>query len=137
MGLAAGCATTEVPEPDLSQGWTVRQGQAVWFPNSKSSGLAGELIVATNSAGDFMIEFAKPPLSIVEARRIGRAWTVSYGMADRTFSGRGSAPGRIGWLHLVPALEGERRGWMISHSADGWTVANPKTGERWEGYLEP
>ena len=62
IAALAGCATAPLPVPDMSDtsaGWKILQGQAVWKPKA-GDGIAGELLVATNGVGNFVVEFAKP-----------------------------------------------------------------------------
>ena len=139
LGLfhSMGCAARPVPMPDMTVGWDIQQGQAVWYPDGESPGIAGELIVATNRTGDFVVEFSNPPLSIVEARRVGSGWAAEYAMEDRSFSGRGIMPRQIIWLHLVPGIRGESAFWNFSRAEGSWKLAHPETGERLEGYFSP
>src|SRR4051794_19345155 len=55
--LAAGCAMAPLSAPEMGADWKIQQGQAVWNPKP-GQGIAGELLVATNRAGDFVVEFA-------------------------------------------------------------------------------
>lgn len=114
----------------MTSDWKLRQGQAVW------NGIAGELLVATNTTGDFVIEFSKPPITIVNAQRSGERWQVEFPAEQKKYQGSGAGPSRIIWLRLAPALAGTASEWKITTNNVGWRMEN-KHGETLEGYLAP
>jgi hypothetical protein len=131
----AGCATTPLPPPEMSADWKTLQGQAVWKPNA-GDGIAGELLLATNSVGDFVIEFAKPPITIARAQRSGARWSFQFPARKKSYAGRGKGPSRVMWLRLAPALAGRDNQWQATTNANGWRVTN-NSGESLEGYFAP
>lgn len=137
LGLlcAQGCATSPLPAPEMSSDWIVRQGQAVWTPPRAKDGIAGELLVATNSNGDFVVEFAKPPITIANAQRQDARWQVEFPAQQKRYGGRGAGPSQIIWLKLAPALAGQPDGWSFSTNANGWRME--RKGEVLEGFLAP
>ena len=138
IAALAGCATAPLPVPDMSDtsaSWKILQGQAVWKPKA-GDGIAGELLVATNSVGDFVVEFAKPPITIAHAQRSGSQWSVEFPAQKKSYAGRGNGPNRVIWLHLAPALIGRDKQWQMITNANGWRIANPR-GETLEGFLNP
>jgi hypothetical protein len=131
----AGCATTPLPPPEMSADWKTLQGQAVWKPKP-GDGIAGELLLATNSVGDFVIEFAKPPITIAHAQRSGHRWSFEFPAQKKSYSGPGQGPSRVIWLHVAPALLGRDKNWQATTTTNGWRIAN-KRGESLEGYFAP
>lgn len=132
--LLAGCATAPMSGPEVGADWQVRTGQAVWTPPGRAMGIAGELMVATNAAGDFVVEFAKPPFTIATARREEARWQVEFPAEEKRYGGRGRGPGRILWLQFVPAIQGRGGDWKFEAQEDGsWSLA--RKGEKLEGYL--
>lgn len=139
--LLAGCVTPELPAVDTSAaGWTIRIGQAVWQPRPQAPELAGELVMATNRTGDFVIQFAKPPIDLVLAQRSGALWQVEFPPEARRFGGRGGGTPRLLWLYLADALAGRALPpeFVLESGPEGrWRLVNPQTGESLEGYLSP
>jgi hypothetical protein len=141
--MIIGCRTVpELPPVDPSQpGWQMRQGQAVWRPNTNAPELAGELIWATHADGRFMLQFLKTPIVMVEAQGGDEAWQISFPARERTIRGsRGRLPSqRLGWLYLAKALHGETltAPSTFTRSGNKWIFANARTGEMIEGYLAP
>jgi hypothetical protein len=135
VAALAGCATAPLPAPDMSADWKILQGQAVWKPKG-GDGIAGELLVATNSVGDFVVEFAKPPITIAHAQRTGKQWSVQFPVQQKSYSGRGHGPARVIWLHLPPALAGRDKQWSMTTNSNGWLMRN-RRGETLEGFLAP
>jgi hypothetical protein len=135
VAALAGCATAPLPAPEMSADWKIFQGQAVWKPKI-GDGIAGELLVATNSAGDFVVEFAKPPITIAHAQRTGERWSVQFPAQQKSSSGRGNGPARVIWLHLPPALAGRDKEWQVTTNSNGWRIGN-RRGETLEGFLAP
>jgi hypothetical protein len=140
--VAVGCATPPRFGPvDLREpGWRVRQGQAVWRARSGLPELAGELLVATGSAGEGLVQFSKTPFPFVTARCAAAGWAIEFPTQRLRFRGRGQPPARFGWLQLPRALGGRvvPGPWEFQHESDGrWRLANPVTGESIEGFLTP
>ncbi|HUS35118.1 MAG TPA: hypothetical protein VM680_07165 [Verrucomicrobiae bacterium] len=131
----AGCATTPLPPPEMSADWKTLQGQAVWKPKP-GDGIAGELLLATNSVGDFVIEFAKPPITIAHAQRSGDRWSFQFPAQKKSYSGPGKGPSRVIWLRVAPALLGHDKNWQATTTTNGWRIANNR-GESLEGYFAP
>lgn len=138
--LLAGCTspnrrppTTETPP------WQTRTGQAVWQARPGPPALAGELVLARRPNGDFLIQFSKPPLTLVEASRTGKRWQVIYPAQAHRFRGTGTSPPRLLWLWLPAALEGAALPDRVTFSRTGesWRLTNVRTGESLEGYLAP
>ena len=131
----AGCATAPLPAPQMTADWKILQGQAVWKPKA-GDGIAGELLLATNSVGDFVVEFAKPPITIAHAQRSGARWSVQFPAQKKSYGGRGNGPARVIWLHLAPAMNGRGDRWQFTTNSNGWLMSNQR-GETLEGYLAP
>ena len=138
----AGCRTAPPMAPaDLRQpGWTIQRGQAVWQPKAGAPEVAGGLLIASNESGEAFIRFSKDPMEIVVARRNARGWSLQIPAFDKTYSGRGRPPRRIGWFQLADALFGEGADprWRWSGIEMGrWQLTNSSTGERLEGFFTP
>lgn len=133
--IFAGCATAPLPAPDMTADWKILQGQAVWKPRG-GDGIAGELLVATNSVGDFVVEFAKPPITIAHAQRSGARWTIEFPAQQKSYGGRGNGPAQVIWLHLAAALADVDKRWQLTTNNNGWTMGNGR-GETLEGFLTP
>ena len=131
----AGCASAPLPAPNMTADWKILQGQAVWKPQA-GDGIAGELLVATNSTGDFVVEFSKPPITIAHAQRSGNQWSVQFPAQKKSYGGRGVGPSRVIWLHLAPTLNGRNDKWQLTTNSNGWRLAN-RRGETLEGFLAP
>jgi hypothetical protein len=142
--LLCGCRTPAPPTIDLSSpAWNLRQGQAVWVsPDStrEGEGVAGELLLATQSDGSSWVQFAKPPFSLFTAQRTPTQWNISFQQAHQRYGAPGTPPSKLIWFQLPNALAGETLDfpWNFQRNADDtWLLQNPKTGERLEGYLAP
>jgi len=135
LALAVGCATAPLTPPEMGADWKVQRGQAVWTPPKAKGGIAGELLVATNNAGDFVVEFSKPPIAIAQAQRVGKNWQVEFPAEQKSYRGRGSGPERVIWLHLPGALAGKPGSWSFLTNASGWKLE--RNGESLEGFLAP
>jgi hypothetical protein len=134
----AGCATAPLPPLQSMENvadWKILQGQAVWRPKG-GDGIAGELLVATNLVGDFVVEFNKTPISIAHAERAGDRWDVKFPAQKKEYSGRGAGPSRVVWLRLAPALAGRDSKWQLTTNSTGWQISNGR-GETLEGFLAP
>lgn len=135
LALLAGCSTAPLAPPQMSSDWKIHQGQAVWQPKPGAR-IAGELLVATNSAGNFIVEFSKPPITIATAQRDGARWQFEFPAEKKSYRGQGRGPSRVIWLHLAPALAGRDSTWRVSITNENWRIEN-KRGETLEGYLSP
>jgi hypothetical protein len=138
--LLAGCTSPDrFPPPTEAPPWQTRTGQAVWQVRPGAPALAGELVLARRPNGDFLVQFSKPPLTLVEASRTGRHWQVIYPAQARRFRGTGTGSPRLLWLWLPAALEGAALPDRVtfSRSGEGWRLCNRRTGESLEGYLAP
>lgn len=121
LALLAGCASAPMSGPTVTEDWRVHTGQAIWTPKGAKAGIAGELMMATNSVGDFVVEFSKPPFTIARARRTGEQWQVDFPGEQKQFRGRGKGSSRIIWLRLPEALQkGEPRdgNWAIERGTE-------------------
>jgi hypothetical protein len=139
---ATGCRTPHpIPPADFSDpAWKLHHGQAVWRPNNEAQEVAGDLLVATRSDGQFVVQFTKVPVPLVVARRSPRAWEIQFPSDGREASGRLPPPERLIWLHLPDALRGEALppGWTFERLDHGlWRLSAADRGEFIEGYLEP
>jgi hypothetical protein len=137
--LQVSCRTAQLAPADFSApGWTVRQGQAVWRPTKNRPELAGDLLLATNGNGDYLIQFSKIPFNLATAQEAGGAWKIQFGDGHHAWSGRGHPPRRFVWFQLPVALRGESPAppWKYIPKPDNaWRLENPRTGETLEGYL--
>lgn len=120
---------------DLSlPGWQLRQGQAVWKPSRDRPELAGDLLLAVNTNGDYLVQFSKTPFTLASAELRGSRWQIAFG--PRAWSGRGAPPTRFVWFQLAPLIEGKRVAapWHATRLADqSWRLENSGAGEFLEG----
>ena len=135
-----GCATSGPMAPlDMSApGWDVRQGQAVWKPDSKKPEIAGDVVLATNPNGNSYVQFSKT-MPIVSAQRRPRGWEVEFPPENKRYSGGGDGPNRIVWLQLLKAIEGREvtGDWRLSHPSEKFiALENEESGERLEVQFE-
>jgi hypothetical protein len=102
--------------------------------------VAGELTVARSLSGRAVAEFSKPPLPVVVAVSWFEGWAIEFAGGERTFSGKGDTRFQYSWLVLLEALQKRSAppGWTWTGEPIGkWSLENPKTGERLQGYLAP
>jgi hypothetical protein len=140
--LCVSCRTAApLPPADFSApGWHVQQGQAVWKPAKSRPELAGDLLVATNNSGDYMIQFSKTPFMLATAQVASNTWRIQFGNGQFSWSGHGNPPARFSWFQLPRCLNGAppARPWKVSRKPDdSWHLENPRTGEALEGVLFP
>jgi hypothetical protein len=140
--LLCGCRSLPpLPPADLSApDWRIQQGQAVWKPPGSRPELTGELLLATRTNGDFVVQFSKTPFNLATAQSVNGQWQIEFGQDERRRSGRGKAPFYLGWLHLPRALAGETLGksWRFTRpTAELWRLENSRTGESLEGGFFP
>ncbi len=158
--LSVGCRMSGVRMAaiDVAQpGWTMHQGQAVWHLGNASHPLlspkqlslngsrggasaveiAGEVLVGTNADGEAVVQFSKPPFTLVMGRLSSNQWEVSFPARSQRFSGPGTPPGQIPWLQLPRVLAGLQPpvNWSWQPDALGWKLENRVTGEFLEGYF--
>ena len=141
MLVLAACRTAPPTPLDLSQpGWRIREGQAVWTAAQGERPVAGELLLAPGPEGACWVQFSKPPFALATARRDAGRWSVERPQLRQLLTGRGETPPDVLWFQLANAISGESvaEGWQFEDLEDGaWTLANPQTGERLEGFLSP
>jgi hypothetical protein len=140
--LIAGCRTAPpLPPADFSAGgWQVRQGQAIWKPAKTRPELAGEILLATQTNGNFLVQFTETPFPLAAARVADGQWQIEFGAGQRRFAGRGQPPSRLVWFQLPRALAGEglKKTWHFTHpSTETWRLENWFTGESLEGGFFP
>lgn len=139
LALLTACRTPPAPVAAVDPAG-VRTGQAVWRPAAGAGEVAGELLVVTQADGARLVEFAKPPHSLAQARLGAAGWEFTA-PGRRVLRGRGTPPGPPVWPALLLWLRnGEPpTGWQAEGpAADGsWRLENPATGERLEGFLSP
>jgi hypothetical protein len=142
LALCVSCRSgSPMPPADFSApGWQVRQGQAVWKPSKKRPELAGDLLLATNANGNYMIQFTKTPFTLATARVSDGGWQIEFGAGRFSWRGRGIPPRRFVWFQLPCALADSApdRPWKFTRKADdSWRLENPRTGESLEGVFFP
>lgn len=124
---------------DLTEpGWSVRQGQALWWRDGAPE-LAGELLVASHPDGRALVQFLKTPVVLVTARTSSNRWRIEAA-PDYFHEGYGAPPSASIWLHLAKFIHGAPPPgrWGHERRADGsWWLHNRTTGERLEGFLAP
>jgi hypothetical protein len=139
--FSLGCRTVCEPPPvDLSEsGWQMRQGQAVWRAGRNDTEVAGELLVATHTDGRALVEFTKPPVSLMTAYSGPAGWQVRFAHGQSYRAGRGDASRQPCWLQLPRALRSETlpAAWSYSRSDGSWRLENKETGEVLAGYFSP
>lgn len=141
-GSGLGCRTLpQLPPADFSTpGWRVRQGQALWKPRARRPELAGEILLATHSSGDFFVQFTKTPFPLATARTAGGRWQIEFGAGQRAWHGRGEPPSYFVWFQLPKALAGQSlaRGWRcVRVTTNDWRLENSRSGETLEGSFGP
>ncbi len=123
------------PPADLSApGWQLRQGQAVWKPSRGRPELAGDLLFAVNTNGDYLAQFSKTPFSLASAEARAGHWRIDFG--PRAWSGRGTPPPRFVWFQLAPMMDGKppTGRWQVLRRPDhSWRLENSGTGESLQG----
>jgi hypothetical protein len=106
--LCVSCRTAHpLPPADFSSpGWRLRQGQAVWKPSKSRPELAGDLLLAVNTNGNFVIQFSKTPFTLASAQVADGRWQIDFGAGQHSWSGRGAPPARFLWFQLSRVLAG-------------------------------
>lgn len=130
-----------LPPADLSApGWRVQQGQALWTPTKSRPELAGDLLLATNTNGNFFVQLTKSPFPLVTAERLNGGWQIEFGAGEHSWRGRGEPPSRFVWFQLPRALlTGETsNNWRFAGTGtNAWRLENRRTGETLEGEFFP
>jgi hypothetical protein len=140
FALFWGCASSGPMAPlDLSApGWQVKQGQAIWKPETKKPEITGDIVLATNPNGTSYVQFSKT-LPIVSAQTTSEGWAVEFPPENKHYSGRGNGPKKIVWLQLLKVIEGRELGeyWQLVHpSSDFVALENEESGERLEVHFQ-
>lgn len=129
------------PKLDASgPGWTVQQGEVLWKPGKKYPELAGEVVLASNIDGRSFVQFTKTTFPMAAAQITTTNWAIAFPPQKLAFRGSGDPPSRFGWLELLRALHSQNvpQPWQFARKADGsWRLANPRSGESLEGFLNP
>jgi hypothetical protein len=138
--LCLSCRTAiPLPPADFSSpGWRVRQGQAVWKPPGNRPELAGDLLLAVNTNGNFVVQFSKTPFALASVQVADGRWQIEFGAGQHSWRGKGAPPARFLWFQLSRVLAGTppRAPWKFTPQTDGpWRLENPGTGEFLEGRL--
>jgi hypothetical protein len=113
-------------------GWKILQGQAVWRAKEDAPEIAGELVMATNADGRTFVEFTKDPLPLVVGQTTTNSWQIEFVPQNRSFSGRGKPPARLGWLYLAGCTEGlpPPAHWRLQQTHyNRWRMEHPDRGE--------
>ena len=96
--------------------------------------------MARHDDGRCFVQFAKTPMTMVNAQTTSREWLIQFPVGNMGFYGHGKPPTRFLWLHLRAALAGEPPPKPLKFELKpdgGWRLENPKTGETLEGFLSP
>ena len=136
------CRTaTPLPPADFSSpGWTLRQGQGVWKPSRRRPELAGDLLLATNANGNYVVQFSKTPFTLAAAQVTDGGWQIEFGAGQYSWRGQGAPPARFVWFQLPRVLSGAplADAWQLTRpAADSWRLENSRTGEFLEGAFFP
>jgi hypothetical protein len=142
LTLCVSCRTARpLPPADFSSpGWSVCQGQAVWKPSKNRPELAGDLLLATNINGNYVIQFSKTPFTLASAQVAEGTWQIKFGGGRHSWSGRGAPPARFVWFQLPRALVATEPPppWKFTRRQDNsWRMENTRTGEILEGVFFP
>jgi hypothetical protein len=134
------CRTAaSLPPADFSSpGWRVRQGQAVWKPSKSRPELAGDLLLAVNTNGNFVIQFSKTPFALASAQMADGRWQIEFGAGRHSWRGQGPPPKRFLWFQLTRVLDASPADapWKLTGRPDhSWRLENADTGECLEGQL--
>ncbi len=96
--------------------------------------------MATNTNGNVLVQFSKPPFPLATAQVAGGRWQIEFGADEHRWSGTGQPPARFVWFQLPRALAGQgvARGWQFKPVATNtWRLENSRTGETLEGGFFP
>ncbi|HKQ40802.1 MAG TPA: hypothetical protein VJ063_22230, partial [Verrucomicrobiae bacterium] len=99
------------------------------------------VVWAAHRDGQFLLQFLKTPITLVEAQGDDQRWRISFPPQNRTLGGRSSSRAfdRIGWLYLARVLQTKQPAgdWAFLWRGDRFTLGNARTGEMIEGYFRP
>ncbi|HEX4644428.1 MAG TPA: LysM domain-containing protein [Verrucomicrobiae bacterium] len=126
------CKTTPTAVNLDETGWKILQGQAVWRAKEDAPEIAGELVMATNADGRAFLEFTKDPLPLLIAQTTAASWQIEFVPQNRSLSGRGKPPARLGWLYLTACMEGQPppKHWHLQQTNyNRWRMEDPGRGE--------
>jgi hypothetical protein len=130
-----------LPPTDLSSpGWQLHQGQAIWKPAKNRPELAGDLLLATNANGSYVVQFSKPPFTLATAQVAAGRWQIDFGGGKYSWRGPGTPPQRFVWFQLPRLLAGNPAlsPWSFTRRPDdSWRLENAHTGESLEGAFFP
>ncbi|MFM2081935.1 MAG: hypothetical protein RL380_626 [Verrucomicrobiota bacterium] len=122
-----GCRTTPLPPVDLAApGWQTHPAQAVWRPNRHAPELVGELLYATRTNGESLVQFSKNPFPLVTAQTTRHAWRIEFAAVGKKYSAPGIPPARLLWFQLAP----------LAHT-NHLRLENNSTGEALEVFANP
>lgn len=112
----------------------------MWRPKGGLPEIGGDLIFASNAAGQHFIQFDKTPISLMLAETTSNRWLIKFPQQNRSFGGRGAGSTHFAWLYLPRALAGQAlpKDVQFKRRPDGgWRLENARTGETLEGFLAP
>ncbi|MBX3745414.1 MAG: hypothetical protein KF833_08890 [Verrucomicrobiae bacterium] len=128
----AGCRTWQPDPIDLTAAdWQSHRGLAVWKPAGADLEWTGEFLAASAPPRRAYIQFAKGPLTLVEARSDGDRWRANRPGFPPIGGSRG-VPDRGVWTALLRVLAGGAPGdpWDWTGSIEGeWRLEHRTTGE--------
>lgn len=130
-GLTA-CKTTPKTVNLDETGWKILQGQAIWRAKEDAPELTGDLVMATNADGRTFVEFTKDPLPLMVAQTTSNSWQIEFVPQNRSLSGRGKPPARLGWLYVAGCTEGlpPPKHWRLRQTHyNRWRMEHPGRGE--------
>jgi LysM domain-containing protein len=126
------CRTTPLAVNLDETGWKILQGQAVWKAKEDAPEIAGDLVMATNADGRTFVEFTKDPLPLMVAETSTNSWQIEFVPQNRSLSGRGKPPARLGWLYLAGCMGGlpPPKHWRLQQTHyNRWRMEHPDRGE--------
>lgn len=134
------CVSVPVVRMDLSQpGVVQRSGQAVWTPGRGAEELVVDLEVWTEAHGACALDVSKAGLPFLMAQVTSQDWRIDTS-TGRRHAARGEPPARVGWLQLARALAGRTPAspWQFEQLPPfGWRLTHRRTGESFDGFLQP
>ena len=87
--------------------------------------------------GRAFVQFTKTPFPFVIAQVTTNVWQIESPTQNRTYSGHGSPPDRVIWFQPPRAMAGKSlpKRWHWKNDGANWTLENPSSGERLNGYF--
>ena len=135
----AGCRTAApLPKVNLAEpGWKIREGQAVWRPDKSSPEIAGEILLATRTSDQTLVQFTKTPFPFVVAQTADHRWQIEFLPRNKRYSGRGEPPTWLIWFQLARSFSATATAskWSWHNDGRNWRLENASTGESLEGYF--